>query len=92
MKKILFLLLLVLFITQYCFPDQLIIPFECNPKQIQKAFKAHGIKLDLSGNDKTKHSWGFLQNEGSRYVIYTYKLIDKKDLELVQQIVMETCK
>ena len=41
-------------------------------KELQEMFKDEGLKLDLSPNERTKESWGFLVNKGSEYAIYTY--------------------
>ena len=69
--------------------DSLQIPFDCYPKQLQKAFEVYNLKLDLDGNDRTHHSWGFLRNEGDKFFIYTYKPITRKELDLVMKIIME---
>ena len=54
------------------------IPFACYPKVVQEEFKKEGFKLDLSANDRTKDSWGFIASEGSNYYIYTYYPIPKE--------------
>ena len=88
MKKIIIAILL-LFICQIALADKLELMFECYPKEIQAKFKKAGIKLDLNGNDRTPNSWGFLENQGSRYNIYTYKPITPEGLIQVQKIIME---
>lgn len=85
MKKLI-LLILCLLISGIAFADKIIIPGNCYPKQIQKEFKKKGIKLDLSGNERNKKSWGFLVNEGSQFTIYTYKGLSTEDLKMVYEI------
>lgn len=88
--RILAIAVLVMMTASLSFADQLELPFECYPKSIQEKFAKHGKKLDLSGNDKTPDSWGFLENKGSKYVIYTYKPLEIPDeIDLVQKIIME---
>ena len=89
MKKIA-LILILLFITSTAGADKLRVPFDCYPKEIQKMFLARGIQLDLDGNDRTRDSWGFIQNEGASYIIYTYKAINDEELTIVREIVLES--
>jgi hypothetical protein len=85
MKKLL-AFVLFLCVSSIAYADKIIIPGSCYPKKIQKEFKNRGIKLDLSGNDRTKESWGFLVNEGSEFTIYTYKGATEEDLNLVYDV------
>jgi len=75
--------------SQVCMADELQIGQACYPKQIQAKFLQKGYKLDLSANDRDEKSWGFLNSEGSKYSIYTYKPITKEELDLIRKIVME---
>lgn len=68
------------------FSDKLIIPFDCYPKEIQVSFAEAGRKLDLSGNDRTRESWGFIVNEGSQFTIYTYKSATPEDFKIMMDI------
>jgi hypothetical protein len=61
--------------------DEILIPWSCYPKQVQEAFAEQGMKLDLSGNDRTPESWGFLENKGMEFIIYSYKPMTKQDWE-----------
>lgn len=78
--------LFIIFLICSARADELIIPFECEPKEIQKTFKKAGFNLDLDGNQKTKKSWGFLKNEGSSYRIYSYKGLSGDELERITKI------
>jgi len=80
------LIILLLFITSGVFADELQVPFSCYPKQLQEVFNKSGRKLDLSGNDRTEESWGFVENKGSSYVIYTYKPATQEDFEFLIKI------
>lgn len=86
MKKLLVLLLLLIPIL--CSADEFQIPFACYPKQVQQDFALYGYKLDLSGNDRTPDSWGFLENKGDNYIIYTYRAVTKQDLETMRVILL----
>ena len=85
MKK-LFILIAILLITSSAYSDELRIPFQCFPKDLQMDFEDAGLKLDLSANDRTKDSWGFVVSKGSSYSIFTYKAITKDEMELVRKI------
>ena len=78
---------LLLISTNLVFADKLKIPYSCYPKEIQANFLDIGRKLDLSGNDRTRDSWGFLVNEGSEFTIYTYKGATEEDLKAVMDII-----
>ena len=81
--------MILMFSCSIALADKIEIPFQCFPKEIQKSFKQYGIKLDLSGNDRSQDSWGFIQNEGSRYNLFSYNLLTIKELELVGKIIVE---
>ena len=76
----------MMLVANTAFSDKLIIPFDCYPKEIQAKFADTGRKLDLSGNDRTQDSWGFIVNEGTNYTIYTYKSASDEDLRVVMSI------
>ncbi|HEC64909.1 MAG TPA: hypothetical protein ENI23_06440 [bacterium] len=84
MKK---LLIIFLLFANLAYSDQLLIPFDCYPKEVQKQLAKTGRKLDLSGNDRTEDSWGFIENKGSVYIIYTYKSATKDDLGAIMTLV-----
>ena len=86
MKKYILFLVLFLFVSGL-FADELTIPFPCYPKKIQEKFAEYGMKLDLSGNDRTSDSWGFLENKGAEFIIYTYKPVTKEELSIIMKIV-----
>ena len=88
MKKLIIALILLL-ITTPVFPDKLHVPFSVYPKEIQKVFADKGLKLDLNGNDRTRDSWGFIDNQGSFYYIYTYENLTSDELMLVMDIIWE---
>lgn len=82
------IILILLFITTTAYADQFEIPFSCYPKQLQKQFADEGKKLDLSGNDRTLESWGFIENKGTTFIIYTYKSATDEDFTLIMKLVM----
>ena len=91
MKKIILTAVFIL-LTSILFADVIKIPFSCFPKQLQKEFKKNHIKLDLSGNDRTKDSFGFINNLGTNFEIITYKSITIEELELIKKITFDTIK
>lgn len=86
MRRFLFILVLFLFITS-AYADEFRIPFPCFPKQLQARFAEYNRKLDLDGNDRTKDSWGFIENKGTRFIIYTYYSATEEDLNIIMAIV-----
>ena len=60
----------------------------CYPKEVQAKFAETGRKLDLSGNDRTRDSWGFLDNRGGNFVIYTYRPATEADFKAIEEIVL----
>lgn len=78
---------LILSVMNTCFPDSVQFPFPCYPVRLQNEFKESGIKLDLSGNDRTPESWGFLENKGAEFIIHTYKAVSTKDLETMRELI-----
>jgi len=88
LKKLILIILFCL-ITTVAFADKFIIPFSIYPKELQAKFKEHNIKLDLSGNDRTEDSFGFIKNEGTSYTIYTYFNATDEEMNLILDILME---
>jgi len=86
---ILLILFLALNITIGAYADELQIYFDCYPTEIQAEFNKVGKKLDLSANDRTKESWGFLVSKGTHYSIFTYNSVTPQDLELIQEILWQ---
>ncbi len=80
------LVLLILLLPLTCFSDTFKIPFSCYPKKVQAEFAKYDIKLDLDGNDRTEDSWGFIKNQGTVYIIYTYRITTNKDLKIIYEI------
>jgi hypothetical protein len=72
-----------------CQADELKIPFTCYPIQLQSEFSTEGYKLDLSGNERTPDSWGFVENRGNEYSIVTYSSVTEKDFEVVKKVTSE---
>lgn len=89
MKKVILLILLTTLLSVNSFAEKFTIPFSCYPKEIQKKFEERGMKLDLNGNDKTPESFGFIQNEGREFVIYTYKDLSDEDLERMRSAILD---
>lgn len=84
MRYILILLSFILYVNGYC--DKIQVPFSLYPKELVRKFEICGYKLDLDGNDRTRDSWGFLENRGTEFFIYTYKPVTKEELKLIQRI------
>ena len=84
------LVIIVIFLLLWVgnvFADKLMIPFECYPKHIQTEFAKEGLKLDLDSVSRTEDSWGYLVNEGTRFIIYTYHPVTNNELQLVMDII-----
>ena len=81
MKKVLILLLLNLLVLLaiYAYGDELKVPLDCYPRELQTRFAKHGFKLDLNGNDRTRDSWGFLENKGTDFSIITYEPMTEEE-------------
>lgn len=90
--KIISLFLILFLIFNVAFGDELIVPFSCQPRLLVKAFARYKMKLDLDPVKRNKKSWGYLKNEGAQYIIYTYKSVTQKELELILKIVGEVAK
>ena len=85
MKKIIIAFIFI-FITINLYADEITMPWSCYPKEVQKVFAREGVKLDLSGNDRTPESWGFLVNKGTEFTIYTYQPMRREDWNLFNKI------
>lgn len=81
------ILILLLFFAVTASADEFRIPYECWPRELRREFAAEGKKVDLSGSDRTQESWGFIENKGDKFVIYTYRSINSDDLALIMNIV-----
>ncbi len=86
MKRLfLFLISSVLIFSVHA--DKMIIPFDCYPRKIQNEFAKYGLKLDLYGEERTPDSWGFIVNEGTQFIIYTYKSATPRDFNIIMNVV-----
>ena len=83
----LFILLLLFVLISSVFADELRVPFSCWPKDLQTKFAETGRKLDLSANDRTKDSWGYIESKGSQFSLFTYRSVTPEDFEVIQKIV-----
>lgn len=88
--KIIFLILISILFFNIAFCDQLEIPYSCYPKILQERFADNNLKLDLSGNDRTQDSWGFIENKGTSYKIFTYRSVTPEELSLIMKIARES--
>jgi hypothetical protein len=91
MKKIALIILLMLIMSN-CLAAEIIIPFSVYPKQLQKSFADRGYKLDLNGNDRTPDSWGFIENRGTEFKLFTYAPVTQEDFAIIKEIVFSTVK
>jgi len=82
-------LLLIIILAPKCYCDQLQLPFSCYPKDLQQGFARRGIKLDIDSNNRTKESWGFLENKGTYYILVTYKPVTDKDFDVIDAVTEE---
>lgn len=89
MKKILQLICCILLLTQVALGDEIKIGFECWPEQLQWKFAEYGLKVELSENKRENDSWAFIKNEGSRFIIYTYKPVTEEELEIIKKVIFE---
>ncbi len=83
------IIILVLLLSNAAFSDQFRLPFSCYPQELQAKFERAGYKLDLSANDRTRESWGFIQSEGASFSIFTYKSLQKEEMVAMHKILME---
>lgn len=66
--------------------DEVQIPFSCWPKEIQAEFLKYAKKLDLSPGERTDFSWGYLENLGSKYKIFTYRSVTPQELDIIMRV------
>lgn len=83
-------IIIIMLLTTNAYADKIVVPFTVYPKEIQQLFKDKGYKLDLSGNERTEDSWGFIRNEGIEFTIYTYKGVTGEELEMIKKTVFES--
>lgn len=88
MKKLTVFITLILLST-VCFADQIIVPFDVYPKELQKVFIDNGINLDLDPVNRTRESWGFIKNEGTSFSIYSYKMMTPEEMEIIRLILID---
>lgn len=69
--------------------DEIRIPFSCWPKELQQMFLEYNRKLDLSANDRTNNSWGYIASQGSSYSIFTYLPVTEDDFYVIREIVFK---
>lgn len=91
MRKLIYVLVIVSLITfsLSTFADEFSIPFSVYPKQLQAKFKEHNLKLDLSGNDRTEDSFGFILNKGTSFSIFTYFNLTDEQMDVLLDILLE---
>ena len=80
------LILLILLFPLTCFSDEFRFPFSIYPKEIQTKFAEYDRILDLNGNDRTEESWGFIENKGTNFIIYTYRSTTKEDFKIIKEV------
>ena len=85
MKTIIVLVLLL--VTTMCSADELRIPYSCYPRELQQQFLDKGYKVDLNSVDRTRESWGFIENEGSQYKIFTYNSVTTEELQDIMELI-----
>ena len=83
-----FIIGLILLITTLSYADEISVPFACYPKKVQEVFALNNLKLDLSGNDRTPESWGFIENKGTSFTLYSYKTLTKDELKRIENIIL----
>ena len=83
------LILIILLLPLLCSADEIKVPFSVYPKKLQAKFAEHDRKLDLNGNDRTEDSWGFIENKGTSFVIYTYRSATSEDFKIIREILLE---
>lgn len=79
-------ILIILLFTTSLFADEIQVPASCYPKVLQEQFKEYGLQLDLSGNDKTPESWGFIENRGTYFNILSYGAIAEEDFKIITKV------
>ena len=88
MKTLIVLLILVATaITGYA--DEFRIPFGCYPQELQNKFEEYGYRLELDATYRAADSWGFLENRGNEYRIFTYNSLSAQELQDLMEIINE---
>jgi len=85
MKYTILTILMVLFCVAV-YADTIIVPFECYPQELQKAFAERGYKIELSGAVRGKDTWGFIENNGMSYKIHSYRSIKPQEFDDIREI------
>lgn len=83
------LILAILLLPLTSFADEFRFPFSVYPKKVQAKFAEYDRKLDLNGNDRTENSWGFIENKGTSFVIFTYRSATEEDFKIIREIFLE---
>ncbi len=83
------LILVLLLLPLNSFADEFRFPFSVYPKKLQAKFAEYDRKLDLSGDDRTEDSWGFIENKGSSFILYTYRSATSEDFKIIKEIFLE---
>lgn len=71
------------------FADELRIPISCWPKELKEEFAKTGRKLDLTSGERSNESWGYIVNNGSEFVLFTYQSVTQEDFDIIQKIVFK---
>ena len=80
-KPLLIAITFFLLIGSTSFADEINIPFAVNMKEFKWDLKQHG--LNFYGDKK---AIGFIEDKGSRIVLYTYKRIKTEDMETIKNV------
>ena len=83
------IIVFMLVLSSESYPDELKFPFSVYPRKLQAEFAEYDRKLDLNGNDRTEDSWGFVENKGTSFIIYTYHSATKEDFKIIREILLE---
>ena len=89
MKKLILAFFIIFVSTSLAFSDQFIIPYSCWPAELQREFKNYGFKLDLTGDPRTKDSFGYILNQGDKYTIFTYKSATSEEMAVILEITQQ---
>jgi hypothetical protein len=81
---------LVLMSCILAYADELVIPLPCYPKQLQQFFLDRGYRVALTGNEREKDTWGFIENKGTSFSVISYYPITDKDLQVLKELVTTT--
>ena len=67
------------FMGSLSFADEIEIPFAVHMDKFMEECSANG--LDLYGRDSSQ---GFVENKGSRFIVYTYKMATDEQLSIIK--------